>query len=159
MGALDVAKDWRYMKTTATPAWIILSGAKTRSLPLPLVCASFALGLLLFAAPVRGQQAIQGKDETPSKSESETTRLRTQLTEATHEFRANLEKLVAVYEAAAKQAEGRLAEAERIMRARTDHARRDGNVSKLPVAETEKLGAGPVGSSDAEEPYQRMVEA
>jgi len=96
------------MKRTATQALIILSGTKTRGLPLPWVCASFAFCLLLAAAPARGQQVTQGKDETPSKSESETTRLRTQLTEATHEYRANLEKLVAVYEAEAKQTEGRM---------------------------------------------------
>ena len=98
------------MKTTATQAWITLSRAKTRGLQLtlPLVCAWFALCLFLAAAPARGQQMIQGRDETPSKSESEATRLRTQLAEATHEYRANLEKLVAVYEADAKQAEGRL---------------------------------------------------
>jgi hypothetical protein len=51
---------------------------------------------------------IQGKDETPSKSESEATRMHTQLTEATREYRANLEKLAAIYEADAKQAEERL---------------------------------------------------
>jgi hypothetical protein len=98
------------MKTTATQAWIRLWRAKTRSLQLTfsLVCAWLTLCLLLAAAPARGQQVIQGKDETPSKSESETTRLRSQLTEATHEYRANLEKLVAIYEADATQAEGRL---------------------------------------------------
>jgi hypothetical protein len=99
-----------YMKTTATRAWIILSGAKTRGLQLalPLVCAGLALCLFLRAAPVRGQQMIQGKDETPSKSESEATRLRTQLTETTREYRANLERLAAIYEADAKRAEERL---------------------------------------------------
>jgi hypothetical protein len=98
------------MKTTASQAWIILSGAKTRGLPLalPLVCASFALGLLLAAAPVHGQQTRQDKDETTSKSESEPTRLRTELAEATREYKANLEKLVAIYEADATQAEGRI---------------------------------------------------
>jgi hypothetical protein len=63
--------------------------------------------LLLAAAPARGQK-IQGREETPSKSESEPTRLRAQLAEATREYKANLEKLVAIYEADAKQAEGRL---------------------------------------------------
>jgi hypothetical protein len=51
---------------------------------------------------------IQGKDETSPKSESEATRLRTQLTEATREYRTNLEKLAAIYEADAKQAGERL---------------------------------------------------
>ena len=98
------------METTATQAWITLSRAKTRGLQLtfPLVCAWLALCLFLAAAPARGQQKIQGRDETPSKSESEPTRLRTQLAEATREYKANLEKLVAIYEADAKQAEGRL---------------------------------------------------
>jgi hypothetical protein len=51
---------------------------------------------------------IQGRDETPSKSESEATRFRTQLAEATREYKSNLEKLVTIYEADAKQAEDRL---------------------------------------------------
>src|SRR6185295_7537493 len=71
------------------------------------VCAWLALCLLLAAAPARGQQ-IQSRDETPAKSESEPTRLRTQLAEATREYKANLEKLVTMFEADAKQAEGRL---------------------------------------------------
>ena len=97
------------METTATQTWITLSRAKTRSVQLtfPLVCAGLALCLSLAAAPARGQK-IQGRDETPSKSESEPARLRSQLTEATREYKANLEKLVAIYEADAKQAEGRL---------------------------------------------------
>ena len=98
-----------YMETTATQAWISLSGAKTRGVQfaLPLVCALLALYLFL-AAPVRGQQRIQGRDETPSESESGPPRLRTQLAEATRDYKANLEKLMAIYEADAKQAEGRL---------------------------------------------------
>src|SRR4029450_9370237 len=97
------------METTATQAWITLSRAKTRGVQfaLPLVCAFFALCLFL-AAPARGQQRIQGRDEAPSKAESGPTRLRTQLAEATREYKANLEKLVAIYEADEKQAEGRL---------------------------------------------------
>ena len=100
----------RYMETTATQAWITLSRAKTRGLrlALPLMCAWLALCLFLAVAPAHGQQMIQGRDETPSKSESEPTRLRTQLAEATREYKANLEKLVAIYEADAKRAEGRL---------------------------------------------------
>ena len=95
-------------ETTTTQAGITLSRAKTRSVQLvfPLVCAALALCLLL-AAPARGQK-IQGRDETPSKSESEPTRLRTQLAETTREYKANLEKLVAIYEADEKEAEGRL---------------------------------------------------
>jgi hypothetical protein len=98
------------METTATQAWVTLSRAKTRGLQLPLrlMCAWLALCLFLASAPARGQQKIQGRDETPSKSESEPTRLRTQLAEATRDYKANLEKLVAMYEADAKQAEGRL---------------------------------------------------
>ena len=98
------------METTATQTWITLSRAKTRSVQLafPLVCAWLALCLFLAAAPARGQQKIQDRDETLSKSRSEPTRLRTQLAEATREYKANLEKLVAIYEADAKQAEGRL---------------------------------------------------
>ena len=97
------------METTATQTWITLSRAKTRSVQLTfsLVCTGLALSLSLAAAPARGQK-IQGRDETPSKSESEPARLRSQLTEATREYKTNLEKLVAIYEADAKQAEGRL---------------------------------------------------
>ena len=97
------------METTATQTWITLSRAKTRSVQLafPLVCVGLALCLLLAAAPARGQK-IQARDETPSKSESEPTRLRNQLAEATREYKANLEKLIAIYETDAKQAEGRL---------------------------------------------------
>jgi len=95
-------------ETTTTQAGITLSRAKTRSVQLafPLVCAGLALCLLL-AAPARGQE-IKSRNETPSKSESEPTRLRTQLAEATREYKANLEKMVAIYEADAKQAEERL---------------------------------------------------
>lgn len=98
------------METTATHAWITLSRVKTRSVQLtfPLVCAWLALCLFLAAVPARGQQKIQGRGETPSKSESEPARLRTQLAEATREYKANLEKLAALYEADAKLAEGRL---------------------------------------------------
>jgi hypothetical protein len=97
------------METTATGKWITLSRAKARTVQLafPLVCAALASCLLLAAAPARGQK-IKVKDETPSKSESEPARLRNQLAEATREYKANLEKLVAIYEADAKQAEGRL---------------------------------------------------
>jgi hypothetical protein len=97
------------METTATERWITVSRVKTRSaqLAFPLVCAGLALGLLLAAAPARGQQ-IQGTDQTASKPESERLRLRTQLAEATREYKANLEKLVVIYEADAKQAEERL---------------------------------------------------
>jgi hypothetical protein len=63
--------------------------------------------VFLMAAPARGQK-IQRRDETPSKPESEPTRLRTQLADATREYKADLEKLVAIYEADAKQAEARL---------------------------------------------------
>jgi hypothetical protein len=93
------------METTATRTWITLSRPKTRSVPftLPLV----ALCFLLAAALARGQK-IRGGDETPSKSESEPARLRNQLAEATRDYKANLEKLVAIYEADEKQAEGRL---------------------------------------------------
>ena len=95
------------METNATQTWITLSRAKTRSVQLafPLAVAWLALSLFLAAAPTRGQE-IKSRNETPSKSESE--RLRTQLAEATREYKANLEKLVAIYEADAKQAEGRL---------------------------------------------------
>lgn len=96
------------METTATQTWITLSRAKTRGVQVsPVVGAWLALCLFL-AAPARGQQKIQGRDETPSKSQSEPTRLRSQLAEATREYKADLEKLVAIYEADAKQAEGRL---------------------------------------------------
>lgn len=97
------------METTAKHTWITLTRAKTRSVQLTfsLMCAGLALCLSLAAAPARGQK-IQGRDETPSKSDSEPARLRSQLTEATREYKANLEKLVAIYEADAKQAEGRL---------------------------------------------------
>jgi hypothetical protein len=74
----------------------------------PLVCAALALWLLFAAAPASGQQQVQGRDETPSKPKSEPARLRTQLAEATRDYKANLERLVAIYEADAKQAEERL---------------------------------------------------
>ena len=97
------------METTATQVWIMLSRAKTRGVQfaLPLACSLVALCLFL-AAPARGQQRIQGRDETSSKSESGPPRLRTELAEATREYKANLEKLAAIYEADARQAEGRL---------------------------------------------------
>ena len=98
------------METITTKTWIALSGAKTRSVQLafPLMCAGLALCLLVAAASARGQQRIQGRDETPSRSVSQPARLRTQLAEATRDYKANLEKLIAIYEADAKQAEGRL---------------------------------------------------
>ena len=92
-----------------TPAWITSSRTRPQGLQLTLRLMGAGLALLfLVLAPARGQQRIQGRDETPSKSESEPARLRTQLTEATREYKANLEKLAAIYEAEAKQAEGRL---------------------------------------------------
>ena len=97
------------METNATQAWITLSQAQTRSVQLTLpLCAGLALCLLLAAAPARAQQMIQGRDETRSKAASEPARLRTQLAEATHDYKASLERLVAIYESDAKQAEGRL---------------------------------------------------
>jgi len=67
------------------------------------------LALVFFtAAPARGQQKIQDTDKTPSKSESEPAHLRNQLAEATRDYKANLGKLAAIYEADARQAEGRL---------------------------------------------------
>jgi hypothetical protein len=95
------------METNATRTWITLSRAKTRSVQRAFSSAVAWLALCLFlaAAPARGQQ-IKSRNETPSKSESE--RLRTQLAEATREYKANLEKLVAIYEAEANQAEGQL---------------------------------------------------
>ena len=98
------------METTATQAWFTLSRAKTGSVQLafPLLCASLALCLFLAAAPTRAQQKLQGRDEKTSKSESEPARLRNQLAEATRDYKANLERLVAIYEAEAKQADERL---------------------------------------------------
>jgi hypothetical protein len=98
------------METTVTQTWITLSRAKTRGLPLtlPLVCAWLALCLFLAAGTARGQQISKGRDETAKETESEATRFRTQLAEATREYRASLEKLVVIYEGDAKQAEGRL---------------------------------------------------
>jgi hypothetical protein len=97
------------METTATHTLIRLSRTETRSVQraLPLAVAWLALCLFLAVAPARGQK-IQRRDETPSKPESEPTRLRTQLADATREYKADLEKLVAIYEADAKQAEARL---------------------------------------------------
>ena len=99
-----------YMETRATERWNNLSRARPKGLQLtiPLMCAWLALCLFLAAAPARGQQKIQGRDKTPSKSESAPARLRSQLAEATRDYKANLEKLMAIYEADAKQAEGRL---------------------------------------------------
>jgi len=71
-----------------------------------VVHACLAL-VFLVSAPALGQQRMQG-DATPSKSESQPARLRTQLAEATREYKASLERLVVIYEADAKQAEGRL---------------------------------------------------
>ena len=71
-----------------------------------VVHAWLALCLFLAAAPARGQK-IQDRDETPSKSGSEPARLRTQFAEATRDYKATLENLVGIYEADAKQAEGR----------------------------------------------------
>jgi hypothetical protein len=101
------SKNESNMKTTAT--WITLSRAKTRGVPItfPLVCGGLALCLSLAAASAQVQK-IQGKDEKTSKSESEPARLRNQLAEATREYKASLEKLVAMYEADAKQTEARL---------------------------------------------------
>jgi hypothetical protein len=109
MDAVVVERHRSYMETTAQ-AWIRLRRAKTRraQLTFPLVCAGLALCLFLAAAPARGQQKIQGRGETPSKSEPEPARSRTQFADSTREYKANLEKLVAIYEADAKQAEERL---------------------------------------------------
>jgi hypothetical protein len=98
------------METTATQTWITLSRAKSRSLQLtfPLTVAWFALCLFLATAPARGQQKIQRRDETPSKPESDSSRLRAQLADATREYKADLEKLFAIYEADAKHTDGRL---------------------------------------------------
>src|SRR4051794_24761253 len=104
----SIVEDENDMETTATERWIMLSGKRPQGLRfrLPLM-ACLALGLLT-AAPARGQQRIQGNGETPSKAESGPARLRSQLTEATRDYKANLEKLMAIYEADVKQAEGRL---------------------------------------------------
>lgn len=99
-GALDPLASWRRRIQSAV------------ALRLPahskyVVHACLAL-VFLVTAPARGQQKTQARDETPSKSESAPARLRNQLAEATRDYKANLEKLVAIYEADAKQAEGRL---------------------------------------------------
>jgi len=97
------------METRATERWINLSRARPQGLQFTLRLMGACLALVfLTAAHARGQQRIQDRDEAPSKSESEPARLRTQLAAATREYKANLEKLVAIYEADAKQAEGRL---------------------------------------------------
>ena len=97
------------METAASKRWITLSRAKARSeqLTLPLAIAGLALCFLLAAAPARGQKG-QRRDEIPSKPKSDAARLRSQLADATREYKADLEKLVAIYEADAKQAEARL---------------------------------------------------
>ena len=97
------------METTATERSITLSRPEPQGLQftLRLTGACLALAFLL-AAPALGQQKIQGRGETPSRSESEPARLRTQLTEATRDYKTNVENLVAIYEADTKQAEGRL---------------------------------------------------
>jgi hypothetical protein len=98
-----------YMETRATERWINSRRSRPQGLQftLRLMGASLALVVLL-GAPARGQQKIQGRGETPSKSESEPARLRTQLTAATRDYKATVENLVAIYEADLKQAEGRL---------------------------------------------------
>lgn len=96
------------METTTTKR-ITIGRAKTRSvrLTLPLAVAGLALCFFLAVVPAHGQK-IQSRDETPSKSQSAPTRLRSQLAEATRDYKASLERLVAIYEADAKQADGRL---------------------------------------------------
>ena len=98
------------METTATQTLIALSRAKTRCVQLtfPLACAGLLSCLLLAPAAVRGQQKIQRTEGTASKSDSDPARLRTQLADATREYKADLEKLVAIYETDKNQAEARL---------------------------------------------------
>jgi hypothetical protein len=98
-----------YMETRATERWIDSRRSRPQGLQFTLRLMGACLTLVvLLAAPARGQQKIQGRGETPSKSESEPARLRTQLTAATRDYKATVENLVAIYEADLKQAEGRL---------------------------------------------------
>src|SRR4029077_10438846 len=102
-------QDESYMETTAPERWIMLSQPETRGVQVKLRLIGACLALVfLVSAPAQGQRRIQGNGETPSESESGPPRLRTQLAAATRDYKANLEKLMAIYEADAKQAEGRL---------------------------------------------------
>jgi hypothetical protein len=71
-----------------------------------LMCLCVAFVLSGGDTPSQAQQRTGIKSQ--AKPESESTRLRTQLADATREYKASLEKLVAIYETDAKQAEGRL---------------------------------------------------
>jgi len=71
-----------------------------------LMCLCVAFALSGGDTPSQAQQRADLKSQ--AKPESEPARLRTQLAEATRDYKASLEKVVAIYEADAKQAEGRL---------------------------------------------------
>lgn len=97
------------METRAKQAGITLSRARTQGLQLTLRLIGAGLALLFLAlAPALGQQRTQRRDDPTSKADSGPARSRTQLAEATRDYKATLENLVAIYEADAKQAEGRL---------------------------------------------------
>lgn len=85
-----------------------------------LMCAWLALALSSWAEPSRAQQRSDVKTRgrkseaaSPSKPESRSSggpaRLRAQLVQATSDYKASLEHLLALYEADAKRAEGWLA--------------------------------------------------
>ena len=77
-------------------------------LSIPLTFTGIALCLCLTPTLASAQQNIQRSEQTASKSDSSRASLRSQLADATREYKAGLERLVAIYEADAKNAEARL---------------------------------------------------
>jgi hypothetical protein len=98
------------MEQIATQPRIRLSRSKSSSVNYarPLAVACIAVSLLLTPALASAQKKIQGREQTTSKSDTVRAGLRSQLADATREYKADVEKLVAIYEADAKQAEARL---------------------------------------------------
>lgn len=98
------------MEKKATQAWTRLSRAKSSGVPntVPSTVACLALCLLFTPMLANAQQKIERSEETASKSDSVRESLRSQLADATREYKADLEKLVAIYETDAKDAETRL---------------------------------------------------
>jgi hypothetical protein len=100
------------METAAAEPWETVRKGNSRAVSLTLLlrCASLAFGLFLAVPAATAQQGTQGmKREALSKSESEPARLRAQFAEATREYKASLEKLIALYETDARRTEARVA--------------------------------------------------
>ena len=95
------ARQWQTKELDAQNARRCIQGLR-----FVLMCLCVAFVLSGGDTPSQAQQRADIKSQ--AKPESEPARLRDQLAQASREYKANLEKLVAIYEADAKQTEGRL---------------------------------------------------